>query len=577
MTDSDDATTAAIGGVRPIRAVLTRLSSSLRRRRAALKTTAVALMLPLPLAFSAPPADLLGRFDASTGALSDLVRPFTSLLKGAEESAEADDGVRQVPMDLGSKLDSPRIDSGLGGDLRRPISGINSFDMPAPVMRAYRAAAATLARTDPSCRIDWALLAGIGRVESNHGQFGGSTVQPNGSTAPHIIGLPLNGAPGVATIRDSDGGRLDNDKVWDRAVGPMQFIPTTWASVAADGDNDGVRDPHDIDDAALAAGAYLCAGRGDLSTREGAEAAVFRYNHSESYVSLVLAIAEKYRNGVAVVPAGPPPVGNGKAPNLSTPPATTPSGDSGSTWRPKKKSGGGSTTPGGTPTSPPTGDPSDPPSSDPSDPPTTEPPPSQPPKPKLTTCAGGWCYGGDTISLGLAHSALLDQPEDANYDGASSTQTLREELNFLVTHNPTVAVGLGANGALESINGKAYSAPQPKKLTGKLQNSGGLGLFVGDKTWRFAPLSSDLPARDYNENNCQASVTVELEQLAAKEGELSILAVVDEGSTAIVTDIVTVPASKDEVPACGSDGQPVPAPSEEPSPTPSEEESTPPE
>ncbi|MPZ95657.1 MAG: hypothetical protein GEU96_12290 [Propionibacteriales bacterium] len=574
MTNSDDATTAAAGGVRPIRAVLTRLTSSLRRRRAALKTTAVALMLPLPLAFSAPPADLLGRFDASTGALSDLVRPFTSLLQDAEDS---DDGVRQVPMDLGTELDSPRVDSGLGGDLRRPISGINSFDMPAPVMRAYRAAAATLARTDPSCRIDWALLAGIGRVESNHGQFGGSTVQPNGSTAPHIIGLPLNGAPGVATIRDSDGGRLDNDKVWDRAVGPMQFIPTTWASVAADGDNDGVRDPHDIDDAALAAGAYLCAGSGDLSTREGAEAAVFRYNHSESYVSLVLAIAEKYRNGVAVVPAGPAPVGNGKAPNLKVPPATTPSGDSGSTWKPKKKSGGSSTSPS-TPTNPPTGDPTNPPSGDPSDPPTTEPPPS--PAPKLTTCGDGWCYDGLRLGLGLDYAGLLDQPWEPDfdgYDGVTRTNTLREELNYFANSKPTVGVGRDGNNTLTSLNDKPYTAPEPRTLDGRLKNgSAGLQLVVGEKTWTFAPLSSGLPARDYDGNKCVDSVSTELEGRAGKtdeaERQLQITAVVDEGSTATVVGIVT---TAPEAPACGSDGQPVPT--EEPSPTPTGEESTQPE
>ena len=48
----------------------------------------------------------------------------------------------------------------------------------------------------------------------------------------------------------------------DRAVGPMQFLPASWARYGADGNGDGVRDPHQLDDAALAAAAYLCAGPG---------------------------------------------------------------------------------------------------------------------------------------------------------------------------------------------------------------------------------------------------------------------------------------------------------------------------
>ncbi len=39
--------------------------------------------------------------------------------------------------------------------------------------------------------------------------------------------LPLNGANGTQAIRDTDAGQLDGDSIWDRAVGPMQFIPST--------------------------------------------------------------------------------------------------------------------------------------------------------------------------------------------------------------------------------------------------------------------------------------------------------------------------------------------------------------
>ena len=80
----------------------------------------------------------------------------------------------------------------------------------------------------------------------------------NGTPRPHILGPVLNGLGGVGAIRDTDGGRYDGDAVWDRAVGPMQFIPGTWAGYGADGNGDGVRDPNNIDDAALQRALPLC-------------------------------------------------------------------------------------------------------------------------------------------------------------------------------------------------------------------------------------------------------------------------------------------------------------------------------
>jgi hypothetical protein len=93
---------------------------------------------------------------------------------------------------------------------------------------------------------------------------------------------------GFAAIPDSDGGALDGDPHWDRAVGPMQFIPATWARWARDGDNDGVADPQDVEDATAASAAYLCAGGRDLATADGLRDAVLSYNHSIAYLMLVL-------------------------------------------------------------------------------------------------------------------------------------------------------------------------------------------------------------------------------------------------------------------------------------------------
>ena len=167
-------------------------------------------------------------------------------------------------------------------------------DVPAPALRAYRFAAAVLARTDADCGLDWSLLAAIGDVESDHGRYARSVLHADGTSTPSILGPQLDGVGDVAAVPDSDDGRLDADTRWDHAVGPMQFIPSTWAVVGSDADGDGTRDPHDLDDAALSAAAYLCAGPDDLSTVEGQRAAVYRYNPSHSYVRLVLQLAAAY-------------------------------------------------------------------------------------------------------------------------------------------------------------------------------------------------------------------------------------------------------------------------------------------
>jgi hypothetical protein len=183
-------------------------------------------------------------------------------------------------------------------------SPVVSGALPGTAFRAYRHAAEVLSDAAPACHLPWSLLAGIGRVESDHGRFGGNTLDAGGTAHPGILGPPLNGA-GFAAIRDTDGGRWDGDRVWDRAVGPMQFIPSTWRSVAMDGNGDGIRNPQNIDDAALAAGVYLCAYGTDLGTDAGARIAVFGYNHSASYVAEVLALARGYAFGTGSLAAEP--------------------------------------------------------------------------------------------------------------------------------------------------------------------------------------------------------------------------------------------------------------------------------
>lgn len=184
------------------------------------------------------------------------------------------------------------------------ISGLASNGIPVVALNAYRVAATRMDTVDPGCGIDWSLLAGIGRVESNHGRFGGAVLNTDGTSTPRIIGPALNGQ-GFAFIRDTDHGLYDGDTTTDRAVGPMQFIPATWRSYAIDADGNGTADPFDINDAALAAAHYLCVAGGNLTTDAGQRQAVMAYNHSDSYVAEVLALAHAYASGIPVADLPP--------------------------------------------------------------------------------------------------------------------------------------------------------------------------------------------------------------------------------------------------------------------------------
>lgn len=162
-------------------------------------------------------------------------------------------------------------------------------------LSAYASAALRLAAEHPGCRLGWTTLAGIGGVESIHGTDGGSSLLADGRTSRPIIGPALDGTDGTAAIRaTAETAQWHGDTEWDHAVGPMQFIPSTWERWQSDGNGDGVSDPSNIDDAAYAAGRYLCAAGSDLTTAPGWTQAVFSYNRSDAYVRTVLAYANAY-------------------------------------------------------------------------------------------------------------------------------------------------------------------------------------------------------------------------------------------------------------------------------------------
>ncbi|GAA2377349.1 lytic transglycosylase domain-containing protein [Dactylosporangium salmoneum] len=175
-------------------------------------------------------------------------------------------------------------------------AGARSVKLGIPVvaLQAYGYAEAVTARTTPKCHLTWTTLAGIGKVESDHGQANGSVLQDDGRSVPPIIGPPLDGQNNRQAVPDTDQGALDNDRTWDRAVGPMQFLPSTWKQYGLDADADGVTDINDIDDAALTAAAYLCADGRDLSTLEGWNAAIHAYNVPEQYRAAVFNATNDY-------------------------------------------------------------------------------------------------------------------------------------------------------------------------------------------------------------------------------------------------------------------------------------------
>ncbi|MFC9033678.1 C40 family peptidase [Streptomyces arboris] len=170
--------------------------------------------------------------------------------------------------------------------------------IPPVMLSAYTRAAANVGTVRPRCSgMRWSVLAGIGKVESNHA--GGRTVAPDGGITPRILGVRLNGSGAggnTTSFSDTDRGRLDGDTAYDRAVGPMQFLPSTWNGPSGqDGNGDGAKDPHNAYDAALGAAVYLCGtGTADLSKTAELRKAIFRYNRSNTYVDDVTAHITAY-------------------------------------------------------------------------------------------------------------------------------------------------------------------------------------------------------------------------------------------------------------------------------------------
>jgi membrane-bound lytic murein transglycosylase B len=226
---------------------------------------------------------------ASTALLSGLRQPEPVLLYDVAHLAGAVPTAPAPPTNARRPAPAPSVDAAW---LREVAEATG---LPGPAVRAYAVASIRLAADQPACRLGWTTLAGVGEVESAHGTVGGRTLDATGRPSRPIIGPALDGRGPVAAIRATDdAAALHGDLQWDHAVGPLQFLPSTWAQWGADGDHDGLVDPQDLDDAAYAAGRYLCAEGGDLSHGADWQAAVYSYNHAASYVAAVYAAATRF-------------------------------------------------------------------------------------------------------------------------------------------------------------------------------------------------------------------------------------------------------------------------------------------
>ncbi|GAA3435840.1 lytic transglycosylase domain-containing protein [Kutzneria kofuensis] len=188
----------------------------------------------------------------------------------------------------------------------KTVATVTDNRIPAVLLAAYQHAAGRV----PSCHLRWQVLAGIGKVESNHAR--GGQVDDRGTVTEPIFGPEL-----------SDG---------DHAVGPMQFLPSTWAKWGVDENHDGAADPQNVWDATASAADYLCADGRDLSLNGDLVNAVLSYNHDGAYLAEVFQWITTYSGGVTSIPAvpataataTPPPTTTTSAPPPGTPTTSTP-------------------------------------------------------------------------------------------------------------------------------------------------------------------------------------------------------------------------------------------------------------
>ena len=192
-------------------------------------------------------------------------RLATALRRMQDRAAQADDILVQAKVELG-RLTRQAGQLAAAEDAARRLAAAQAAAEAArlatagrlgatAIPQAYQTAYRQAAGTCPG--MDWTLLAAVGQVESGQGR---------------------NNGPSSAG-----------------AVGPMQFMPATFAQYGVDADGDGVADPWNYRDAIFTAARYLCVSGASAGTPDGIHRALLAYNHAEWYVDLVLAAQQAIR------------------------------------------------------------------------------------------------------------------------------------------------------------------------------------------------------------------------------------------------------------------------------------------
>ncbi|MFJ8795649.1 hypothetical protein [Streptomyces sp. NPDC102462] len=258
-----------------------------RARRIILISTALACAVGA-ISTSFSPPKTLSAYPPAAGA-----QPDPAPAPAAPDFGDAEPAPKEAPADEEEEGKAVRPGA---VPVTVPADAAHS-DIPALAFEAYQRAADEQAARTPGCHLPWTLLAAIGQVESNHARNGALTSE--GFTTSPILGPVLNGGP-FAALRDSDQGKFDGDTTWDRAVGPMQFIPSTWKRWGTTTRPTLDADPNNIFDATTTAAAYLCADNRDLSDPQQLSRAILSYNPSDVYLRDVLAWNSVYITGHTV-------------------------------------------------------------------------------------------------------------------------------------------------------------------------------------------------------------------------------------------------------------------------------------
>ena len=185
------------------------------------------------------------------------------------------------------------------------VSGLSRNGIPDAALKAYSRAQQVLAQVDPACQLPWTLVAAIGRVESNHGRFGGNSLNSDGVAVPGHLrptagrhpARPGSATPTRARSTATPPSTAPSGRCSSSPVPGARWVSTATATASGTRRTSTTRRCRP---ASTCAPATM-----NLSKASDLNQAVLRYNHSQSYVDLVVSIAKAYAGGSWIA------VGNG--------------------------------------------------------------------------------------------------------------------------------------------------------------------------------------------------------------------------------------------------------------------------